>query len=726
MVSRKRGSALWGEHPCTGGSRARGRSGEQLVLNGVTEASRGHAAKRGKLSQVVDRRRFPTDVRFRVATAADRPRGLPHVYRGRARRGGIRDVYDADHVEPRQGERFRWLISTCLAAAVGAVALIVAIFGAADQNENQDGILPTLKRLGDSNSVADLAPQRRDDGLKWALPKTDRMEAITGASSTRFVIHDTVKQKKAGREYIHAKPYVRIVARLAPVPQNYADVVPPFNPVRLYSDSSAITTSESDGDAGDDRSDVSIKVQELLSNSLPGEDGQELETQEVVELVEGLRQAEAAGSQPGNALERPNGASLPAGNGAGLATPGSDAAQAHTTVLAKSVHELDDDDDALDGGQERVFKVGPGDTLAKILNRAGADMWQTQLMIDATKAVFPANSLAEGQEVHITLVASLTQQNRLEPARFSIFSDGHQHLVTVRRSPAGEFIASASPPSSARSARARPDDRQSSSLYAGLYYASLVQQVPPETIMRVLRTHAYEADFGRRLLGGDTVELFFDLKDENATDGPPGELLYSAITTKGETSRFYRYRTGDDVVDYYDAEGSNSRKFLIKRPVQFDARITSGYGPRFHPLLNEKRMHTGVDWAAPTGIPVLAAGKGIIEEAGRKGQYGNYIRIRHSNGYQTAYGHMSRFAEGVKPGVKVRQNDVIGYVGSTGLSSGPHLHFEVLVNSQFVDPTKIQVPQERRLAGKELADFQKERARIDELIRRVPVKRASK
>jgi murein DD-endopeptidase MepM/ murein hydrolase activator NlpD len=165
----------------------------------------------------------------------------------------------------------------------------------------------------------------------------------------------------------------------------------------------------------------------------------------------------------------------------------------------------------------------------------------------------------------------------------------------------------------------------------------------------------------------------------------------------------------------------------MRRPVRADdVRLTSGFGPRFHPLLNEKRMHTGVDWASAPGTPVLAAGNGTIEEVGRKGHYGNYIRIRHANGYHTAYGHLSRFAEGAAVGVKVRQGQVIAFVGSTGLSSGPHLHFEVLVNKQFVDPLSIQVPRERKLDGKTLTEFQKERARIDELMRRAPVMTASK
>jgi murein DD-endopeptidase MepM/ murein hydrolase activator NlpD len=137
-------------------------------------------------------------------------------------------------------------------------------------------------------------------------------------------------------------------------------------------------------------------------------------------------------------------------------------------------------------------------------------------------------------------------------------------------------------------------------------------------------------------------------------------------------------------------------------------------------------MHTGVDWACAQSTPVLASGNGVIEEARHKGYYGNYIRIRHANGYHTAYGHMLRYADGVQEGIKVRQGQIIGYVGSTGLSSGPHLHFEVLVNSRFVDPMSIQVPRERKLEGKDLAEYQKERARIEELMRRAPVMTANK
>jgi murein DD-endopeptidase MepM/ murein hydrolase activator NlpD len=264
-----------------------------------------------------------------------------------------------------------------------------------------------------------------------------------------------------------------------------------------------------------------------------------------------------------------------------------------------------------------------------------------------------------------------------------------------------------------------------SSLYASLYQAALSQGVPPETIEQVLRILAYEADFRRKARNTDTVEFFFDLKDEDkGAEGAPGELLYTALTSGGENQRYYRFRTPDGHVDYYDEYGSNSKKFLLRRPLRtdVDVRLASGFGFRFHPLLNARKMHTGVDWATAMGTPIIAGGTGVIEEVGPKGQYGNYIRIRHANGYQTAYGHMSRFAQGIREGVKVRQGQVIGYVGNTGFSTGPHVHYEVLVNNRWVDPLSIQVPQERKLTGRQLADFQKERARLDDLMRRPPVR----
>ncbi len=677
---------------------------------------------------MVDRRRHAPIGRTRLPALADAPRGLPQVYRGRSLRA-LRDVYDSDHADARLSGRFRWLVSTCIAATVGAIAIVVVIYGSMDPNESREGLMPTLKRVRESGLPSLAQVPRAAEGLSWATPKTDRLQTLSAAMSTRYVIHESMRQRQSGREKIVLKPYARIVARLAPVPANYSDVVPPFNPFKLYANDAPVGGDEAEEGAGQ-RRDVSMRVVELLGGILPNEDGQELDTQEVAELVSKTEQAasDPAAMRPSF---RPEGGDLLAEEKDG-ARPGSPLAQPlppNTTTLQKTIVEGDEPADDLEGSEVRVVRAARGDTLAKILHKAGADGWQSRAMTEAARSTFSDTSLVAGMEVHITLVPSLTQQNRMDPARFSVYGDGHDHKLTVVRNAAGEFVASTTPvdPAISRAAFTDSDLPQSSSLYASIYHAALIQNIPPETIQQILRIHAYDTDFRRRLRVGDTVDFFFDVKDDAAADGPPGELLYSSIATGGEGSRFYRYRSSDGVVDYYDEFGNNSKKFLMRRPVRGDdVRLTSGYGVRFHPLLNERRMHTGVDWAATTGTPILAAGTGTIEEAGRKGQYGNYVRIRHANGYQTAYGHMSRFGAGVRDGIKVRQGQVIGYVGTTGMSSGPHLHYEVLVNSRFVDPLQIQVPRERRLAGRMLAEFQKERTRIDELMRRAPVSTASR
>ncbi len=667
-------------------------------------------------------------------------RALPVTYRGR---GGsfFKDIYDADHMEPRQGGRFRWMLSTCLAATVGAIAILVVVYGSSDENTAGDGLLPALQSMRDGAMPlpVTLTPKNAE-GLKWVTPKTDRLQLTTGALSTRYIIHESTKSRRDGREYVRQKPYARIVARLAPVASNDDDKIPPFNPFKLYANNAPVSSNndlDENAGSGLSRTDVSIKVVELLGGILPGEDGQELDAQEVQDIVERTAETPAVAALSadlaGEPLDGVAGGALPSaapGATASAWQPKSSTSQElNTTDIYKTPEAPEDPTSELEGGEVSLVKVGRSDTLIKILSDAGAEPWQARAMIEAAHSAFPESALVPGQEVRITLVASLTQANKKEPARFSIFSDGHDHLVSVMRNAAGEFVSSAQPLSPDEMQRAGGDggDPQSSSLYASVYNAGLTQKLAPETILQILRVNAFDTDFRRRVRPGDTIELFFDMKDEQSTDGPPGELLYTAVNSGGAVYRFFRFRTPDGVVDYYDDEGNNSKKFLMRKPVRGDdVRLTSGYGVRYHPLLNTRKMHTGVDWACSPGTPVLASGNGTIEEVGHKGYYGNYIRIRHANGYHTAYGHMTRFASGVETGVKVRQGQVIGYVGSTGLSSGPHLHFEVLVNSRFVDPMSIQVPRERKLEGKDLGEFQKEHARIEELMRRAPVMTANK
>jgi len=251
-------------------------------------------------------------------------------------------------------------------------------------------------------------------------------------------------------------------------------------------------------------------------------------------------------------------------------------------------------------------------------------------------------------------------------------------------------------------------------LYQSIYETALRNHVPRPVIDDLIRMYAYDIDFQRKVQPGDSFEILYAGEEENASEKP--EVLFALLTTGGETRKFYRYQTTDDnTVDYYDETGKSAKKFLVRKPVS-DGNITSSFGARNHPLLGFTKMHTGVDWGSSMGTPIFASGNGVIEKADWEGGYGKYIRIRHANGYETAYGHMSAFARGMEPGKKVRQGQVIGYVGSTGLSTGAHLHYEILINGRFVDPMKIKLPRGRVLEGQLLAGFDQERARLDNMM----------
>ncbi len=680
---------------------------------------------------MLDRRRHAPVGRIRTVRPGHRTQGLPHVYRGRARRA-LPDIYDRDHGETRRGG-FRWLLSTCLAATVGAVAIGAAIFGSLESIHTRNGVIPALEKFREAGLTSPIPPPRMPDGLNWSLPKSDKLQITAGALAATHIIHEQVQVRRDNRPFIQIRPYMRIVARLAEVPSNQTQTVPAFNPFKLYATTSQ-DQGEGEGSVSANGSDVAVQVLELLGGILPSEDGQELETQEVAELVARAQEDETSATAMRPSFE-PEGGDGPANADVSPAAsedkpnaPAALAAAPNTTLLTKSVSNSDEPDD-LEETEVRVIRAARGDTLVRILQKLGADGWQARAMQEAAKSMFPERSLTPGHEVHVTLVPSLANPDKSEPARFSVFSEGHEHKVTVYRDAAGEFVATSTPFDAkvARAALGESDKPQSASLYASLYYSAMMQKVPSETILQILRIHAYETDFRRRIRHGDSVDLFFDVKEDAGPDSTPGELLFAALSTGGETHRFWRFRTPDGVVDYYDEFGSNSKKFLMRRPVRGESvRLTSGYGMRTHPVLNVPIMHGGVDWASPVGTPILAAGNGIVEEAGRKGTYGNYVRIRHSNGYQTSYAHMSRVEKDLHAGQKIQQGNVIGYVGCTGLCSGPHLHYEVLVNNRRVDPLQIQVPRARQLTGRQHADFQKERARIDDLMRRAPVLTASR
>src|SRR4029078_12940520 len=257
------------------------------------------------------------------------------------------------------------------------------------------------------------------------------------------------------------------------------------------------------------------------------------------------------------------------------------------------------------------------------------------------------------------------------------------------------------------------DDGSGVRLYQSIYETALRNKVPASVIEDMVKIYSYDVDFQRKVQPGDSFDVFFAGEDEGATITEKTEVLFASLTVGGETKKYYRFQTPDDaVVDYYDETGKSAKKFLVRKPVN-NAIMRSGFGGRRHPILGYVKMHTGVDWATPYGTPIFASGNGVVEKVGWEGGYGKYVRLKHNNGYETAYGHMSAFAQGLEPGKRVRQGQVIGFVGSTGMSTGAHVHYEILVNGRFVDPMRIKLPRGGSIEGELLADFEKEQDRLD-------------
>lgn len=652
----------------------------------------------------------------------------PRLYMARSRRK-LQDVYLGDPNEAGHGSRLKWFVSTCVAAAVGVVAIGTVIYGSMDADEaglpaTRTASRSVWERVWDSDRVGPSSqpnkPQSRDQ--LNSRGKTDRLLIAAGGAVSRHIIHDSVRQRRGAREYIQFKPYARIVGRLPVGPPPADAQIPAFNPFRLYANLDPIDDASDAAAAGLGDDNIATKVVELLGGFLPEEDGQELEAEEVSGMV--ARASETLLDTEIRPAFGPDGAVAAKSEPDGPArpTPAAEPLPPHTTVLSKAVADADEPDD-VDGQQTQTIKVAAGDTLMTIMRRVRSQDAEARDVFDKANSTYDLTQMKEGYEVRLTVAPSPTNPKKVVPVRVSIFADGHQHKVTVARSDTGEYLIRGDS-ADAEIASAARDSEQRATLYASLYATALEQRIPADIIELILKINSYDVDFKRRVRPNDGFEFFFDLKDEDKNgDGTPGELLFTAITAAGDTKKFFRYRTPDGVVEYYDEDGNNSKKFLMRKPVRGEeARLTSGFGMRYHPLFGVRRMHSGIDWAAPIGTPILAAGAGVIEKAGREGGYGNYVRIRHANGYKTAYGHMLKFAPGAVPNAKVRQGQIIGYLGSTGSSTGPHLHFEILVNNGFVDPMRIQVPRERKLTGRELADYQKERARIDDLMRRPPVR----
>tara|TARA_B100000989_G_scaffold71546_1_gene50150 strand:+ start:99 stop:1391 length:1293 start_codon:yes stop_codon:yes gene_type:complete len=248
-----------------------------------------------------------------------------------------------------------------------------------------------------------------------------------------------------------------------------------------------------------------------------------------------------------------------------------------------------------------------------------------------------------------------------------------------------------------------------------LYNSALSLGIKPNIIIEFARLYGFQVDFQRDIWKNDSFQIIYEeFVNENNKVVDTGEIIFANLNLQDIDLQLYKYEYEKNKIEYFDENGKSIRKTLMKTPIN-GARLSSSYGKRKHPILGYTKMHTGTDFAAPMGTPIMASGDGKVTKAGWCGGGGNCVKIKHNSTYQTVYAHMSKFGRGIKKGARVKQGQIIGYVGSTGLSTGPHLHYEVIENGKKINSQKLKLPSGKVLKGSERKKFEVSKIKIDVL-----------
>jgi murein DD-endopeptidase MepM/ murein hydrolase activator NlpD len=612
----------------------------------------------------------------------------------------------------------QWFAGTILTALSGAALMGGAVFTSLD---------------GETNFAS--LPERVEVALRGALGggekgahKSDRLPTAEEPTFARQVIRVSTINRVGNHEVVRVRPFVRIAGNLSLTVSDLSANIPPLNPQRLLAESApGGGTASSDTPAAEPDAEVAFVMRDMAPIMPKLKIAMITPPDEVVARV---REAAEWSDKAANHL--PVAASI---TGIKLAYAGDGTVDPFAGFEARIVPEnitLQPKTTAQATGgnafNEKQIVAKRGESVVSILRDLGA----VPADIGAIARVLGPRAfdggIREGQKLRV-LMSPVMGGQRLQPIRVIIASESAIDAV-VALADTGKYVSvdvKNIDTDVADNSEDSSDENDTSGvrLYQSVYETALRNRIPRPIIEDLIRIYSYDVDFQRKVQPGDSFEVLYAGEEESPAADSRNDVLFAALTVGGETKKFYRFQSPDDgLVDYYDESGKSAKKFLVRKPV-LAGIMRSGFGLRRHPILGYTKMHTGVDWAAPSGTPIYASGNGTVEKVGWESGYGKYVRIRHTNGYETAYGHMTAYARGMDEGTRVRQGQVIGFVGSTGLSTGSHLHYEILVNGRFVDPMRIKLPRGRVLEGPVLAGFEKERERLDGIMARKPARVAS-
>ncbi|MBO6722625.1 MAG: M23 family metallopeptidase [Roseitalea sp.] len=607
----------------------------------------------------------------------------------------------------------RWLTGTFLTGLTSTTLMGVALFAALDGKQ----FLATPPEIA-SQSGSD----RRDDedAVKTARLVGNSVQVATPPSDRRRMSVSTVT-RISDADVVRTKPFEHLSIALAaarPVDSDY----PPFNPLTIFTEPGQAETEPDDQPASSFiygasiETGASIRVTDFVFDDSDVYDTAfEINEWEAEEAVRANADVLTEGAIEVASLHYVDPRRFGLDNPLleGIATTGS---QARIVQQNVSVAEPDDDGDRTVYAEDLITIDAAGELVA-LMEASGHR--GSLAMADALSTLLNASTVKAGHAIRLGLVKDQGIDAR-RIVRATLYS-GRNHVLTIALNDQDQFVPAPEPVDTGimRHINARdrapelPPAQDLPSVYDAIYRGVLAYELPQPIASKIVRMVAADVDFRSAINPGDSLELFYSVPEEGGED--VREVLFVRATFGDQARKYYKFRSADGTYDYYDEEGRSARQFLLRNPVP-TGTFRSGFGMRRHPILGYSRMHWGADWAAPRGTPIIAPGHGTVIEAGWNSGYGKQTVTRHANGYETSYSHQSRFAKGIQPGAKVRQGQVVGYIGSTGLSTGPHLHYEMSVNGKRVDPMRVRLPDGKTLAGEELAAFMRERDRINALL----------
>ncbi|EIM27270.1 M23 family metallopeptidase [Microvirga lotononidis] len=623
----------------------------------------------------------------------------------------------APEVDKRE-VNLRWLGASVLTGVTGAV-LIGASIHVALQGAAISALPPERAALGSRSTVVS-----DEDRSSNVARKADRLNMTELTSSARQSFKAPMTMRIGEREAIKVRNFVRVATNLSLTAGTYASDIPPFNPMRLFAEGMDEQRVEPTPEVAD--ADVSVLRRDLAMVAIAASAPSLTDSDVLAILEEERRVSNETGRRTSvpipaqqmlsRTLRQPDGLGDALGYARVVDAPFS---TIEVRVVPENVTDLPKAEQRSMAPlfEEREVVLKKGETLETVLRSYGGTPEQIAAITSALAARIKVDGLGEGQRLRILIAPGPRLGDPRQIVR--VITLGERGIEGIAATNDRGVFVSVTPPADERNRQMveasedeeDDDGRGGVRLYESLYETALKNELPRESVDELVRIFGYDVDFQRRVSQGDSFEVFYGSDDENGTP----EILYASLTVGGEARRVYRYQGEDGTVDFFDESGRSLKKFLIRKPIS-DGILRSGFGSRFHPILGYSRPHTGIDWANKVGTPILAAGNGTIRFADWKSGYGRHIEIQHANGYVTTYSHMSGFAKNMAQGTRVRQGQVIGYLGSTGLSTGPHLHYEVLINGSFVDPLKIRLPRGRELEGRGLVDFKRQREQVDELM----------